>query len=326
MLAETTRTDLRTGRELVESRHAGHVAVVDAAGRLVASLGDPDRVTFVRSAVKPFQAAACLELLGAQAGELTPEEVAVAWSSHRGEAAQLAAVGRLLERAGVGPEDLTCPPARPRAAPGRGEARLHHNCSGKHALFALAGRAVGCPRECLLDPGGPLQRRVLSLLEEVLGPPRAVAADGCGAPAVAVPLAALAGAFVVLLRSPRFERVLAAGLAHPGLVGGAGRLETALLGAGVAAKPGAEGVFAAAGVTRAAPSRESAPDAFGIALKCEDGAGRGAGAALYGLLVERGVVAEGTWDAPPVRGGGRRVGRVRPATAVRALGRDRTRW
>ena len=41
---------------IVESRHEVHVAVVDAAGKLVASAGDPDFVTFWRSAAKPFQA------------------------------------------------------------------------------------------------------------------------------------------------------------------------------------------------------------------------------------------------------------------------------
>ncbi|PYO67344.1 MAG: L-asparaginase, partial [Gemmatimonadetes bacterium] len=40
----------------VESRHRVHVAIVDAAGTLVARAGDPDLVTFWRSAAKPFQA------------------------------------------------------------------------------------------------------------------------------------------------------------------------------------------------------------------------------------------------------------------------------
>ncbi|MFP2934771.1 asparaginase, partial [Pyxidicoccus sp. 3LG] len=47
---ETTRSGL------VESLHAVSVAVVDAEGALVASAGDPRRVTFWRSAAKPFQA------------------------------------------------------------------------------------------------------------------------------------------------------------------------------------------------------------------------------------------------------------------------------
>ncbi len=41
---------------VTESRHRVHVAVVDATRQLVAHAGDPDFVTFWRSAAKPFQA------------------------------------------------------------------------------------------------------------------------------------------------------------------------------------------------------------------------------------------------------------------------------
>ena len=40
---------------IVESIHFGVVTVVDAAGRLVASLGNPETVTYLRSSAKPFQ-------------------------------------------------------------------------------------------------------------------------------------------------------------------------------------------------------------------------------------------------------------------------------
>ena len=46
---------------VLESRHAVHVAVVDSGGRLVAQAGDPDLVTFWRSAAKPFQALPLVE-------------------------------------------------------------------------------------------------------------------------------------------------------------------------------------------------------------------------------------------------------------------------
>ena len=49
---------VRSGVE--ESVHLGDVAVCDASGRLLASAGDPDRVTFVRSCMKPIQAAVSL--------------------------------------------------------------------------------------------------------------------------------------------------------------------------------------------------------------------------------------------------------------------------
>lgn len=303
---------MHTGRDVVESRHSGHLVAVSAGGAVLAALGDPDRVTFVRSAAKPFQAAACLELLGSVAARLDPRHVAVAWSSHRGEPRHREAVKGLLDLAGIAPQWLTCPPGRALADPGGPARRIDHNCSGKHALFAVTGSAVGCPRDRLLDPDGPLQRPVLETLAGWLGPAVAVAVDGCGAPAVAVPLRALARAYAVLPTDPRLARVLEAGRQHPGLVGGRGRLESVLLARGIPAKPGAEGVFGAV--------FPGAGGTVGIAAKVEDGAGRAAAAALHALLHARGVIDRDAWAPPAVLGGGRAAGSVRAEPAVGALG------
>lgn len=298
--------------EVVESRHLGHLVVTGGDGEVVQALGEPARLTFVRSTSKPFQATACLELLGAAADDLDDEEVALAWASHRAEPIHLATARRLATRSGTDVEELTCPPARGEDDPAAPEARVQHNCSGKHGLFALAGRALGVPRERLLDPDGPLQRPVLAAVGDALGPVAALGTDGCGAPAPAVPLVALARGFAALAVEDRWARVREAGSAHPQLVGGTGRLETALLAAGVVAKVGAEGVFAA-GWRAADGSRR------GLAVKAEDGAERAATVATHALLVAAGVVAEDVWSPPPVLGGGEPVGRVR-ATLDTATG------
>ncbi|HYE16101.1 MAG TPA: asparaginase, partial [Pyrinomonadaceae bacterium] len=47
--------EVRRGR-VVESRHRGHVIAVDGDGRVLASLGEPETVTFLRSSAKPHQA------------------------------------------------------------------------------------------------------------------------------------------------------------------------------------------------------------------------------------------------------------------------------
>jgi len=316
-VVEVTRRD-RSGAEVVESAHAAHLVVTGEDGEVLASLGDAEVTTFIRSTAKPFQATACLEVLdGADERETRfpgARELAVAWASHRGEPRHLEAVTALLSRSGTAPDDLTCPASAPEAAPGAPAARLQHNCSGKHALFALAGRALGVDRSTLLDPDGELQRRILALLVEELGPLLAVGVDGCGAPAVAAPLRRLAGAFAAAATQPRYARVRAAGLAYPGLVGGEGRVESALLGAGVVAKPGAEGVFGAG--WRAADGT-----ARGLAVKAVDGASRGVVAAVISLLTTLEVVPVGTWASPPPLGGGAPVGTIRPTPEVAVLAR-----
>lgn len=317
IVAEVTRRDVVTDRALVESVHAGHLVVTRGDGSTVLAAGQADLPVYARSAVKPFQAAASLEVLGDP--ELTSAEVAVAWASHRGEAAQVAAVRRLLERSGCTPEQLTCPAATAEATPGAAPSRLQHNCSGKHALFALAGPVLGCRGPALLDPEGPLQRVVLGKLAGWLGPATGLGVDGCGAPAVVVPLHRLAGAFASLAVAPQLQVVRAAGLANPALVGGEGRLESALLRAGVVAKVGAEGVY---GVGFRTPDGRP----VGLAISAADGAVRGVAAVVATLLETAGVVPAGTWAPPPPLGGGRPVGQVRPSPLVRELAEHLAAW
>jgi L-asparaginase II len=315
LVAEVTRRDVRSGVEHVESGHAAHLVVSGPDGEVVASCGDARHPTFVRSTAKPVQATACLEVLDASdesAAVPGPAEVAVAWASHRGEPVHLAAVRGLLRRSGTAATELTCPPATAEAEPGAPPSRLQHNCSGKHALFALAGARLGLSGAALLDPEEALQRRVLAALEEVFGPPLAIGTDGCGAPAIAVPLAALATGFAQLVVGPRFARVRDAGRAHPGLVGGEGRLESALLSVGVLAKGGAEGVFAVGWF-----DAEGRP--WGLAAKAVDGAARGVAAVTVALLTSLGVVPDGTWSAPPPLGGGRPAGVIRVTGEVARL-------
>lgn len=316
VLAEATRHDGTAER--VESRHRGQLVVVGPDGVELA-LGDVEHPVFVRSTAKPFQAQACLELL-AEHGPVAPEElthaeIAVAWASHRGEQRHLEVVRRLLARSGTAPEGLTTPASLaeadkvwPPASPGEAPSRLRYNCSGKHALFALAGRGLGLRGQALLDPEGPLQARVLATIEEACGPVQGIGVDGCGAPAVVLPLRGLAAGYRQLLADDRWGRVRDAGFAHPGLVGGDGRVESALLGAGVVAKVGAEGVYGAAW--------SDADGVHGIAVKAEDGNERGAAVALVAVLVARGVVDEDIWAPPPVTGGGDVVGRVRVAPSL----------
>jgi len=327
-LVEVTRRDTLTGSELVESVHHGHLVAVDAQGRVSRSLGDPDRIVFPRSALKPFQATACLELITevdpTLAAALTDAEVAAAWSSHRAEPDQIAGVRALLRRIGLEEDALSCPRAPVADDPPAPRSRIAHNCSGKHALFALTAHALGLPqdtedREVLLRADGPLQSLVLSRLTDMLGPSDAVGIDGCGAPALALPLVALARAFAALASEPRYARVRRAGLAHPATIAGHERgpggtrlpvVDTALLTAGVVAKRGAEGVLAAGWALPAGPGGGPARRGA-VAVKATDGALRGAAAALVAVLEAEAVIAPGLWQEAAPRSGGRAVGTVR---------------
>lgn len=321
-LVEVTRRDERTGRAVVESMHHGHLVLVrrrpsrpatsvteieHGASDGVAALGSRSLELFVRSMAKPLQATVCLDVLDQPT--VSAEELAVAWASHRGEPVHLDAVRRLLARSGTPPDDLTCPPAEAEAEPGSTPTRLQHNCSGKHALFAWAARQLGLAREAVLDPSAPLQRRILDVLDGWLDV-EAVGIDGCGAPAVVGRLDRLAATYAALAQEPWARPVRTAGLDAPLLVGGTGRVESALLGAGVVAKVGAEGSYAC-GWT------DAGGDGWGLAVKAVDGSVRGSATAAVAVLEGLGTVAEGIWREPAPTGGGRPVGEVRASATLR---------
>ena len=93
---------------ITESRHRGHVVVVEPDGKVVAQLGVPETVTFLRSSAKPFQALPLLVSGAAEAFGFTDREVAMACASHNGEPIHTELVASMLKKIGLGPEALKC--------------------------------------------------------------------------------------------------------------------------------------------------------------------------------------------------------------------------
>jgi len=57
------------------------VVEVDASGRIIRLVGDPDRVVTLRSTVKPFGLVALIEAGGIDAFDLSPAQLAIMASS-----------------------------------------------------------------------------------------------------------------------------------------------------------------------------------------------------------------------------------------------------
>src|SRR5262245_66622239 len=93
---------------VVESRHTGAVAAVDADGRTVLALGDVKRRVFPRSAIKAIQALPLVESGAADRYGFGPEELALACASHSGEPGHVAVVERMLSRLGLDRGALKC--------------------------------------------------------------------------------------------------------------------------------------------------------------------------------------------------------------------------
>jgi L-asparaginase II len=244
--------------ETVESVHSVHaVAVQD--GEIVASAGDPEVVTFMRSAAKPIQA---MPLARARE-DLDERDLAIASASHLADDKQLEAVRALLAKAPASEDDLECGPF--------GGSKLKHNCSGKHAGMLALCHANGWPYEGYRLEKHPCQQAMLVEVMDVTEADEArLAVDGCGVVTFALPLERMAHGFT------RIDDRVAQGMrAHPELIRGPQAPDTILMQTfdGWIAKGGAEALICAA-----------SPDGLGLALKVEDGSQRALRPALGAFL------------------------------------------
>ena len=262
-----------------ESRHLGAAVLVDAEGRIVRALGDPDALVYPRSSLKLVQATA-VELLGVVLDE---EETVLSSASHAGTPEHVAVVERMLARAGLDERALRCPAAWPADSAARSAAseprRVTMNCSGKHAAFLAACVAHDWDLEHYLDPHHPLQRHVLAVVERTTGESIAhVGVDGCGAP---VPTVSLAGLARAASHTAREGTTLGDAIRrHPWALDGAGRTNTVTIErTGLVAKLGAEGVLVL--VT---------PGGEAVAVKALDGAHRATTPVGLELLAREGLL------------------------------------
>ena len=317
---------------VVESRHRASAVVVDAAGKIVRQWGDIDQVVYPRSAIKPLQALPLIETGAADAYDLGDGEIALACASHGAETFHTETVAAWLARIGLGEADLECGAHLPIHQPtseallgGGGMAdQTHNNCSGKHAGFLTTARHLDEPTAGYIRLDHPVQRRVIRTLGEMTGVDLSAAphgVDGCGIPALAIPLTGLATAMARFAdpgslapdRAAAIRRIAAAMAARPEMVAGTGRFCSALIGqsrGAILAKTGAEGVYAVA-----LPDR-----GLGVAVKVDDGAGRASEVAVAAVLRALGAIDQplerslADFLVKPLHNhADRRVGEIRPA-------------
>ncbi len=266
-----------------ESVHQGAVVVTNKTGEVVASVGDPEQLVFSRSSLKPFQAIPLLMQARSEAFALTDQHVALMCASHSGEPMHVNGVDEMLKIIGQPVSALRCGCHVPyhytffgKAPPEGAEFNERfNNCSGKHTGFLASCIANGWPTHNYIDPTHPLQRavaHVLKTITHVSDEQMPVGIDGCSAPAFALPLRAVAAAYVTLGTdrsgpyAPALERTCKAMIQYPEYVSGTGRNDDALMRIGRGdwiSKVGADGIQAIASISRAE----------GIALKVGDGNG-----------------------------------------------------
>jgi L-asparaginase II len=297
---------------VVESIHYGAAAVVDVHGQLLASWGDPNTVTYLRSSAKPIQALPLIELGGSEAFGFTEQEIAVMCASHHGTDDHVAVVRGIQKKINASESDLLCGFHDPGRATlkdmilrGEEPSPIRHNCSGKHTGMLAQALLRSLTWEDYINPSHPVQQLNLKTFAEMTSMNEsaiALGTDGCSAPVYAIPLYNAALAFARLSepdgleyrRATACRRIVQAMIAHPDMIAGEGGFDTVLMqyaGVKVFTKGGAEG-YQVIGLLPGALYPGS-PGA-GIAIKIADGdlSGRARPVASIEILRQLGVFSD----------------------------------
>ncbi|RTZ73851.1 MAG: asparaginase [Candidatus Neomarinimicrobiota bacterium] len=264
--------------DFIESMHVAYAVVVDGDGQIVKNWGDPDYLTCVRSALKPFQASAAVSAGATDAAGFTSAELALMCASHNGEEIHIQTAKEMLEKLGYDMSYYECGSHAPYDRKSKIEliknsqepTPLHNNCSGKHAGMLCLTKYLKADPAGYTNVEHPVQQAIMKQImkfSELEDFPLAV--DGCSAPVPFMTLYNIALMYQKLASvdhedlSPLYDAMVS----NPMLVAGTDRFDTdfieAMKGRAVT-KVGGEGV-------RGIGFRKDDGSVLGIAIKMLDG-------------------------------------------------------
>jgi L-asparaginase len=275
---------LREG--IVESIHHVTAIVSDDRGRILSLAGSIETNTFIRSALKPFQALAVTSTGTLERYNLNDKDLAIMCGSHQGSVEHARQVFNILWHCDIEADALQCPTPKGKKSP------LQHNCSGKHAGMLAVSQQRHFPLDNYLHRSHPIQKLIIGKVGELLGMPADEfirARDDCGAPTYSMQMGQMASLYAKLASGNNLdlERILRAMTYHPRMVAGEGAFDTELMRlteGELVSKSGAEGIQCVGRVG----------EGMGLALKVRDGAKRAKYATAIHLLLQLG------WLTPSV--------------------------
>ena len=287
---------------VVESCHRGSVIVVDDKGNTVFSLGDVERNIYPRSSIKFFQAIPLIESGAADHFKLSDKEIALACSSHSAELFHVNAITAWLEKIGLDTNHLENGPALPFSDEAKYElfrnglkpGRIHQNCSGKHTGMLSLAQYLGGKTRGYSEHSHATQQAWMAVLSDLVDiDVKALKweRDGCGLPAICMPMARLAYGCALFAnpvnlaekRKQAMNRILEAVKMHPLMISGTNECSTDVIeksNGRFIVKPGAEGVY----------SGIIPEQGLGLAIKIDDGSSRGSEVALGAVLKKLNVL------------------------------------
>jgi len=260
----------------VESIHRAHASICDTKGRTLMKAGSSEYETFIRSALKPFQALPFVTSGTSEKYNLDNKILALACGSHSGTADHARTAFKLLWNADINIKELKCP------IPLNKNSKLQHNCSGKHSAFLATCKKMNWDLNNYLMGHHPLQKEIFRRVSDLLKIPAEeliAERDDCGAPTLLLRLSQMAILYAHLSRSdqPEFEKITRAMTCHPDLVAGKGCFDSELIKRGhnqIISKGGSEGIQCIGLLG----------EGIGLSIKVEDGSKRAKHAVAIHLL------------------------------------------
>ena len=155
--------------DFIESIHVAYAVVVNEAGGILYSSGDPDYITCARSTLKPFQASAAVKEGATKTASFNSAEYTLMCASHNGEDIHVKTAESMLQKIGYNMSYYECGAHFPYDKESKikliqkdeNPSALHNNCSGKHAGMLCLAKHLQVNPKGYTDLNHPVQQLCL---------------------------------------------------------------------------------------------------------------------------------------------------------------------
>lgn len=250
---------------VVESMHRGDAVAVDNKGKILYQIGDPYKVTYLRSSAKPLQTINVFLSGAVDKYKFDDSEISIMCASHYCEDFHLKVIDSMLEKLGLNLNNLDCGSIYS-ISPKHYERQLKENhvltqanndCSGKHCGMLASCLVKGYSLENYTKFEHELQKDILTSLSymcEIEPDKISIGVDGCTVPVHAMPIYNMALGFAKLANPENLdsdykaacERIFDAMNNSPEMVSGTDGFCTELIrhtNGKLVGKLGAEGIY-----------------------------------------------------------------------------------
>ena len=273
--------NLMRGSKL-ESIHKVHAVISDKKGRVLMCAGNPEYKSFIRSALKPFQAIPFVSSGASSKIKNSSKSIAISCGSHSGSILHTREAFKILWEHDIDINNLKCPVKL--------TSPLEHNCSGKHAAFLATCKKLNWPLENYLKEDQPLQVEIFRIISEFLEIPLENVLserDDCGAPTLYMKLLEMAKLYSILSSSDNaeLEQISRAMTTDSSMISDINKFDTEVIQSShgqVISKGGAEGIQCFCKIN----------EGIGLAIKVEDGSKRAKQAVGLHLLKQLEWISE----------------------------------